>query len=84
MTVMALVGVVAALLGVILGIFIGRGMAAPAVTPVNTGAPIQQGEQSAPQLSPEQLQGGELPQGHPDIGGGTGGTGGGSTEATGN
>jgi len=26
------------------------------------------GEQAAPQLTPEQMQGGELPQGHPDIG----------------
>jgi len=72
MTVAALVGVVAVLLGMIVGIFIGRGLAAPAVTPVNTGAPIQ-GQQAAPQLSPEQLEGGELPQGHPDISGGAGG-----------
>lgn len=67
MTVMILVGVVAALLGVIIGIFVGRSMVQPAVvaTPTTT-APT--GQQAAPQLSPDQLQGGELPEGHPDIG----------------
>jgi len=86
-TVTALVAVVAALLGVIIGLFIGRSMAAPAVVaPAATGTPQQQ--QAAPQLSPEQLEGGELPQGHPDISGGGAaapeGAPGESTETTGN
>jgi len=69
-TIVALVGVVAALLGVIIGLFIGRSMATPAVVaPTGTGAP----QQAAPQLSPDQLEGGALPEGHPDIGGGAGG-----------
>jgi len=71
MTVTILVGVIAALLGVIIGIFVGRSLAAPAAVVPTTGAP-QGGtstEQQAPQLSPEQLEGGELPKGHPDIGG---------------
>lgn len=73
MTVMALVAVVAILVGIIIGIFVGRGLAASTVPGVNTGAPIQGGAGTeAPQLSPEQLQGGELPEGHPDIGGGAG------------
>jgi hypothetical protein len=80
-TVTALVGVVALLIGVILGIFVGQSLATPTVsgnggisTPTQ-GAPQQGGmgqggtggEQAAPQLTPEQMQGGELPQGHPDI-----------------
>jgi hypothetical protein len=81
MTVTALVAVVAVLLGVIVGLFIGRSMAAPAVVvPAATTAP--QG-QAAPQLSPDQLEGGELPAGHPDISGGAAAPEG-STETTGN
>jgi len=70
MTVTILVGVIAALLGVIIGIFVGRSLAAPAVVAPTTGA-IQGGTttEQAPQLTPEQLEGGELPKGHPDIGG---------------
>jgi hypothetical protein len=80
MTVAVLIGVVTMLLGVIIGLFIGRGMATPAVVaPTGTGTTPQQ--QGAPQLSPEQLEGGQLPEGHPDIGGGGMG---GSTETTGN
>ena len=61
-----LVGVIAALLGMIIGIFVGQSLAGPSV-PAATTAPIEQ--QAAPQLTPEQLQGGELPEGHPDVGG---------------
>jgi len=81
MTVAVLIGVVTMLLGVIIGLFIGRGMATPAVVAPVGGTGTGTTPQAAPQLSPEQLEGGELPEGHPDIGGG--GTGG-STETTGN
>lgn len=81
-TVTALVGVVALLIGVILGIFVGQSLAGPSI-PVTTSVPGQTGgavgTEQAPQLTPEQMQGGELPQGHPDIGS----MGGGSTGATG-
>ncbi|MDZ4168924.1 MAG: hypothetical protein U1E26_04610 [Coriobacteriia bacterium] len=87
LTVTVLVAVVAVLVGVILGIFIGRGLAAPA--PVATGMPgsTAPANQPAPQLTPEQLQGGEMPPGHPPVGGDAGaatGTAepGGSTETT--
>lgn len=65
MTVAALFSVVALLAGIIIGILIpagpGRGVPAPTIT----------GGQStpAPQLTPEQLQSGELPPGHPPIDG---------------
>ena len=68
MTVTALVGVIAALLGMIIGIFVGQSMAGPTVPTVGTGAPIGVPQQAAPQLTPEQMQGGELPQGHPEVG----------------
>lgn len=68
MTVTVLAAVVALLLGIIVGIFVGRSTAAP--VPGITGTPTNTGAVQAPQLSPEQLQGGELPPNHPDIGGG--------------
>lgn len=81
MTITVLSGVVALLIGVIIGIFIGRGMAAPVgVTGTGMGVGGATGIQQAPQLTPEQLQNSELPPGHPDIGGMTGG---GSKPATG-
>lgn len=78
-TTTALIAVVTLLLGVIIGYAIPKGatVSETATTPPGTVA--------APQLSPEQMQSGELPEGHPDIGavgGSTGATG--STEATGN
>lgn len=78
MSVAALIGVIALLAGVIIGIVIPVGGSSNVPAP-NTAAPIQGGEQAAPQLSPDQLEGGQLPEGHPDIGGGAGG----STETTG-
>jgi hypothetical protein len=72
MTIAGLIGVVALLAGVIIGILIPTGTSQPAVTTPTTPAV------SAPELTPEQLQNGELPQGHPEIGGGT--TGGTPTE----
>ncbi len=70
MTVAALIGVVTLLLGVIIGIFI------PAGGTSNLPAPTNNGTQSmpAPELSPEALESGELPPGHPPLdsmGGGT-------------
>ncbi|MRR13771.1 hypothetical protein EG835_15285 [bacterium] len=64
MTVAALIGVVALLVGVIIGIVIPVGATdnVPAPTTTGTGA-------TAPELSPEQLEGGALPEGHPDISG---------------
>ncbi|MHB9002750.1 MAG: hypothetical protein ACYC6C_01620 [Coriobacteriia bacterium] len=65
MTVAALIGVVALLVGVIIGIVIpvgGSTGTVPQPTTPGTNA-------TAPQLSEDQLQGGELPQGHPDISG---------------
>ena len=69
MTIAILIGVIGILLGAVIGLFIGRSLAAPsALNTPTTVAPTE----SAPQLTPEQLQGGELPQGHPNIGGGAG------------
>lgn len=64
MTVAALIGVVALLVGVIIGIVIPVGATdnVPAPTTTGTGA-------TAPELSPEELEGGTLPEGHPDISG---------------
>jgi hypothetical protein len=57
-----LIGVVALLAGVIVGILIPTESSVPGPTATTPGA-----EQPAPQLSPEQLEGG-LPEGHPDLG----------------
>jgi len=68
MTVAALIGVVALLIGVIIGILIPAGASTSATIPTaGTGSAV-----SAPQLTPEQLEGGELPAGHPDLGAGAG------------
>jgi hypothetical protein len=78
MAVAALIGVIALLGGVIIGILLptgGTSTVAPTTSPAG---------QTAPQLSPDQM-GGELPEGHPDIGAMGGDTGtGGSEEATSN
>jgi len=65
-TVTALIGVVALLLGVIVGYAIPKGtdIASPDTTATQTGT-------NAPQLTPEQLSSGQLPAGHPAIGGAT-------------
>jgi len=76
-TVTALVGIVALLLGVIIGYAIPKG-----TQEVSVGAPSTTQEQQAPQLSPEQLSSGQLPPGHPSVGGSTGATG--SATTTGN
>jgi hypothetical protein len=65
MAVASLMSVIALLAGVIVGIVIPAG---------NDSVPPPDGTTiSAPQLSPEQLESGSLPQGHPDIGSMTGG-----------
>jgi hypothetical protein len=72
MTIAILIGVIGILLGAVIGLFVGKSMAVPsvAVTPsAGTGT-----TQQAPQLTPEQLQGGELPAGHPSVGGAATGT----------
>lgn len=78
MTVAALIGVVALLLGVIIGVVIPVGVGGTPTPPSATGTP---GGAPAPQLSPEQLQG-ELPAGHPDLSGMEGGSTG-TSETTG-
>jgi hypothetical protein len=72
-TVAALIGVVALLAGVIVGILLPVNIGSSVPAP-STGIGTTTGGQAAPQLSPEQLQGGQLPAGHPQIGG-TGGNG---------
>jgi hypothetical protein len=74
MTIAILIGVIGILLGAVIGLFVGKSMAVPsaAVTPsagAGTGT-----TQQAPQLTPEQLQGGQLPSGHPAVGGAATGT----------
>lgn len=64
MTIASLIGVVALLVGIIIGILIpagGTGNVPAPTTPTGVDA-------TAPQLSPEQLEGGQLPEGHPDLG----------------
>ena len=75
MAVTGLVGVIALLLGVIVGIVLPVGD-----TVADTGEIIPV---TAPELSSEQLESGELPQGHPDVGEMTGGATDGSVEPTG-
>ncbi len=77
-TITALIGVVALLLGVIVG------YAIPKSTTTDQGAaPLVPGQVQAPQLSPEELQSGQLPPNHPNISGATGAaTGTASGEAT--
>ena len=68
-TITALIAVVALLLGVIVGYAIPKSGA----TASDSAAPVT--GQEAPQLTPEQMSTGELPPGHPSIGGSTGATG---------
>lgn len=75
MTIAGLIGVIALLVGVIIGILLPLDGSTGTAGVGATGSPAGQ---TAPQLSPEQMQGG-LPQGHPDINS----MGGGATAATG-
>jgi len=60
----ALIAVVTLLVGVIIGVMLPIGG-----TNTNTNTPAATGTTPAPQLSPEDLESGELPPGHPSIGG---------------
>jgi hypothetical protein len=72
MTVAVLIGVIGILLGAVIGLFVGKSLAVPTVA-VAPGAGTSTTQQ-APQLTPEQLQGGQLPAGHPSVGGAATGT----------
>jgi hypothetical protein len=73
-TIAALIGVAALLLGVIIGILLPISVGGTQTATPDTG--VTGGAVSAPQLSPEQLNSGQLPPGHPNVGGGsTGATG---------
>ncbi len=77
MTMAIMFAVIGLLVGVIVGLFVGNMMNAgsSAVLPASGG--------SAPALSQDQLNGGQLPAGHPSVGGATGGgTGAGTGSAT--
>lgn len=63
-TVAALIGVVALLAGVIVGILLPVGGSNSVPAPTTTGVSA-----TAPELTPEELEGGALPEGHPDISG---------------
>ncbi len=76
----ALMAVIALLLGVIVGVLIPSG---GTTSGVSTSAPASISE-PAPQLTPDQLDSGELPAGHPDLSGMTSDTATESTTATGN
>ena len=73
MTVAVLIGVIGILLGAVIGLFVGKSMAVPTVAGIPGAGGATTG-QSAPQLTPEQLQGGQLPAGHPSVGGAATGT----------
>jgi len=66
-TITALIGVVALLVGVIIGLAIPNNSAVD--TTGSSGI-----QQTAPQLTPEEMQSGQLPAGHPDISGMASGT----------
>lgn len=72
----SLVAAIALLLGVVIGYFVFGGTT-PTATVGTTGAATQQGgagSSAAPPLTQDQLNSGQLPQGHPSIGGGTSGS----------
>ena len=69
MTIAVLVGVIGILVGAIIGIFIGRSLGTTNIgTAPGVIAPASTNASAAPQLSPDQLNSGELPAGHPSIG----------------
>ena len=73
-TVAALLGVAALLLGVIIGVLIPVNIGGSQTATPDAGL-TQTGAVEAPQLTPEQMQSGALPPGHPSVGGSTGATG---------
>ncbi|MCE5204228.1 MAG: hypothetical protein LLG24_08475 [Actinomycetia bacterium] len=68
MTVASLIAVIALLLGVIIGIVIPTGSSSTSEVPAPATNVV------APSLTQEELQSGQLPPGHPDIGGASGST----------
>ncbi|MEI7814428.1 MAG: hypothetical protein WCJ13_06520 [Coriobacteriia bacterium] len=67
MTIAVLMAVIGILLGAVIGLFVGKSMAVPSVAgTIGAGAATTQ---QAPQLTPDQLNSGELPAGHPSVGG---------------
>ena len=73
-TVAALLGVAALLLGVIIGVLIPVNIGGSQTATPDAGL-TQTGAAPAPQLTPEQMQSGQLPPGHPSVGGSTSATG---------
>lgn len=73
MTIAGLIGIVALLAGVIIGIALPNN-SQPAVPAGTAPTAVPGGGAPAPQLTPEQLQGGELPEGHPTVPEGMGGS----------
>lgn len=67
MTVAGLIGVVALLVGVIIGILIPIGASTP-TSPASMSPPGATDSGEARPLSPEELESGDMPPGHPDIG----------------
>ena len=69
MTIAILMGVIGLLLGTVIGLMVGMNLVKPAAGAIDAtggaGTAV-----TAPQLSPEQMQSGELPPNHPAVGGG--------------
>lgn len=61
MTVAVLFAVIGVLLGAVIGLFLGKGMVSTSSTASSSV--------TAPQLTQEQMNAGQLPPGHPKIGG---------------
>jgi hypothetical protein len=70
----ALIGIAALLLGIIVGILLPINVGGAQTATPDAGL-TQTGAVQAPQLTPEQMQNGQLPPGHPSVGGSTGATG---------
>lgn len=69
MTVAALIGVIALLAGLIIGVLLPIGNTASTATSTTATTGATTSGSSAPQLTQDQLNSGQLPAGHPDISG---------------
>lgn len=69
------VATLAAVCALLLGVIVGYAVKPAAVTVPNTSGAATGSGAAAPQLTEEQLGSGQLPAGHPDIGGLQGGSG---------
>jgi hypothetical protein len=67
LTIAALIGVAALLLGVIIGVLIPVNVGSSQTATPDAGLTTT-GAVQAPQLTPEQMQSGQLPPGHPSVG----------------